>query len=343
MSHLIDTSLGRPAIAYAGEKPWHGLGAQLTPGAGLDVWTREAGLAFEVKQSVVEFQGKAASEGGSSQLFADRRVLWRDDTGAALGIVGKDYRTVQPSQVIGFFSDLASREGFDMEVAGSLAGGRRVWALAKVGDGAEIIGHDEVRPYLLFATSYDGGMSTVAKFTAIRVVCDNTMTAAVGSSAAGGQASGGETDKTDGPVVSCVRIPHSQDFDAAKVKLDLGIVHSAFDRFLVESRMLAARKVDDKFVIEFLKALLPKPKDAEADAEAGRTFVRLLATWRGELPSATLPEANGTAWGLLNAITWDVDHVRGRAGSRLNSAWFGTGEGLKNKAADMLKEICATV
>lgn len=337
MSHMIDFSNGRANVAFVGEVPWHGLGTALTPGAGLEVWTKEAGLGFEVRASVVEFAGRD----GEKALFGDRRVLWRDDTGAPLGVVGKDYRTVQPSQVIGFFSDLVAREGWELEVAGSLNGGRRVWALARVGDGAEVIGQDEVRPYLLLGTSYDGGMSTVAKFTAIRVVCNNTLTIATGVSADNAPAYGAEKDKTDGPVVSCVRIPHNAAFDADEVKVNLGIVRNAFDRFLIESRILAATKVDESFVVEFLKRLLPKPRTESEKVEDGRTFQRLLATWRGDVPSATLPEAAGTAWGLLNAVTWDVDHVRGRDATRLSAAWFGYGDGLKSKARDLLVEVCS--
>lgn len=338
MAHMIDTSNARENIAFVGETPWHGLGQRLSEGADLATWAREAGLEFEVQRAPVQFQ-RAGVEGLSQ--FGGRDALYRSDTGAPLGIVGTEYRTVQPSKVLGFFSDLVGQHGFRMDVAGSLAGGRRIWALASVGAGAEIIGQDEVRPYLLLATSYDGGMSTTAKFTAIRVVCNNTLTMSTGVSATG-EVSKGEADKTEGAVVSCVRIPHSQDFDGEKVKVDLGIVRSAFDRFVIEARMLAERKVDEAFVVEFLKSLLPAPKDEASKIEDGRTFRRLMATWKGEVQSATLPEAKGTAWGLLNAITWDVDHIRGNDATRLGSAWFGNGDGLKSKARDLLVKVCAT-
>jgi phage/plasmid-like protein (TIGR03299 family) len=336
MAHLIDTSNARNNIAFVGETPWHGLGQRLTEGADLDTWTREAGLAWGVRRSEVEFIGLD----NERKVMGDRHVLFRGDTGKPLGIVSADYKIVQPREIIGFFDDLVKREGFKMDVAGSLNDGRRIWALVSCGEGAEIIGHDEVRPYLLAATSYDGTMASTFKFTAIRVVCNNTISMATGV-AADGQKGGGENDKTEGAVVNCVRVPHSVEFDADKVKLDLGIVRSAFDRFVIQSRLLAEQKVDEKFVVEFLKALLPKPKNEEENVEAGKTFQRLLATWRGDVPSATLPEAQGTAWGLLNAITWDVDHVRGRDGSRLNAAWFGTGEGLKSKALDLLSKVAA--
>lgn len=333
--HLIDTSTGKAGIAYAGETPWHGLGQQLTAGADIETWVREAGLEWDVALAPVLFQ-----HGEVTSAVEGRRVTYRTDTGAPLGIVGDDYRVVQPRAVVEWFRDLTEAGGFTLDVAGSLNGGRRVWALAQVGEGATVIGQDEVRPYLLLATSFDGTMSTTAKFTAIRVVCNNTITIATGVGH-DGKLRDGEKDKTDGPVVTCVRIPHSATFDGDAVKRQLGIVRDAFDEFLIKARLLAETKVDERFVVEFLKSLLPKPATDGQVVEDGYTFKRLMATWKGEVPSATLPEAQGTAWGLLNAITWDVDHVRGRDASRLNSAWFGTGDGLKSRALDLLSKVVA--
>lgn len=346
MAHLIDESKGQPAIAYAGERPWHGLGKQLTPDAGIEVWTREAGLDYEVKGTPVLFDLPAETPDGYHHVeeFAGRQVLYRSDTRSPLSVVSSDYKLVQPADIMAFFAELTRHNGFQLEVAGALDGGKKVWGLARVNEGAPVVGHDVVRPYVLLATSYDGTLSTTAKFTGIRVVCDNTITMAAGGHVERGT-NGGQTerDKTDGAVVQCVRIPHSKEFKPEEARRDLGIVLDAYDRFLVEARLLAETKVDEKFVVEFLKALLPKPDEVDGEpvrkVEDGRTFKQLMALWKGELPSATLPEAKGTAWGLLNTITWHVDHLRGQDRSRLNSAWFGTGEGMKNKARDLLAEI----
>lgn len=339
MAHMIDQSTGKAAIAFINEEPWHGLGQRLTPGADIDTWIREAGLGYRVERTPVLF---ADNKIGVTREFAGKQVLLRGDTREPLSVVGDDYRVVQPAVVMDFFAELVKHNGFQMEVAGVLDQGRRVWGLAKVNDGAPVIGQDVVRPYVLLATSYDGTMATTAKFTSVRVVCHNTLSMSAGYAAGRLSSRQGETDRESGAVVQCVRVPHTQDFDPAKARTDLGIVLSAFDRFLVESRMLAETKVDEKFVVAFLKSLLPQPKAEEGkpapDVEAGRTFRRLLAIWKGEVPSATLPEAQGTAWGVLNAVTWHVDHLRGAEKHRLSSAWFGTGEALKNKARDLLVE-----
>jgi hypothetical protein len=45
----------------------------------------------------------------------------------------------------------------------------------------------------------------------------------------------------------------------------------------------------------------------------------------------------GTRWAALNAVTELVDHERGRSdNTRIESAWFGTGAVLKNRALELL-------
>ena len=55
------------------------------------------------------------------------------------------------------------------------------------------------------------------------------------------------------------------------------------------------------------------------------------------------PAAKGTAWGLLNSVTELVDHER-RARSvdnRLNSAWFGLGAAVKQRAFEEALKLAA--
>jgi phage/plasmid-like protein (TIGR03299 family) len=120
MSHMIDQTTGRDAIAYTGKTPWHGLGQQLTPGQSIDTWTREAGLDYTVLESPVMYDSPAATE---AQKWPERKVLHRSDTGAPLAVVSDSYNVVQPSAVMGFFSELVRIGGFEMETAGALSDG----------------------------------------------------------------------------------------------------------------------------------------------------------------------------------------------------------------------------
>ena len=315
MAHMIDTTTGRAAIAYAGEAPWHNLGQQLTPGASIETWTREAGLAYTVLESPVLYRTGAATE---PELFKGRKVLHRSDTGGALAVVSDSYHVVQPAEVMGFFEKLVELGGFQLETAGVLSYGRRVWGLARVNDGAEILGGDVVRPYVLLGTSYDGTMATVAKFTSVRVVCHNTITAALGRGEA-------------------VRVLHSERFDADRVRQDLGIVAGAWDRFLIQSRQLAGQSLSTEEADQFVRELLEPYKTPGVPVEQSRAYRRVLELFNGRGIGSDIPGVMGTRWGMLNAVTELVDHERGCSdNTRIESAWFGTGANLKNRALELL-------
>lgn len=315
MAHMIDTTTGRAAIAFAGETPWHNLGQQLTPGASISEWTREAGLAYTVLESPVLYRTEAASE---PELFKGRKVLHRSDTGGALAVVSDGYHVVQPAEVMGFFEKLVNIGGFQLETAGVLSHGRRVWGLARVNEGAEILGGDIVRPYVLLGTSYDGTMATVAKFTSVRVVCHNTITAALGSGEA-------------------VRVLHSERFDADRVRQELGIVSGAWDRFLIQSRQLAGVPMSYNEADMFVTALLEPYKSPNTPVRHSRAYRRVMELFDGRAIGSDIPGVLGTRWGMLNAVTELVDHERGRSdNTRMESAWFGTGAAIKSKALELL-------
>jgi hypothetical protein len=94
MPHDIDCSTGKPAIAYVGETPWHGLGERLAEGQSIEVWIKAARLNWELKMLPVHYLIDGTVRG-----MDDRFVLARSDTGAALSIVSGEYQIVQPKEV----------------------------------------------------------------------------------------------------------------------------------------------------------------------------------------------------------------------------------------------------
>lgn len=333
MAHMIDNTTGRDAIAYIGPTPWHGLGQALTPGASIETWTAEAGLGYTVLESPVLYQSPAATE---LQSWPNRKVLHRSDTGAPLAVVSDGYKVVQPGQVMDFFRELVTLGGFELETAGALSDGKRVWALASVGDAAPVVSRDIVKPYLLLATSYDGTMATVAKFTAIRVVCNNTITAAVGGYANGAPIKG-EAETSLGYLKSAVRVLHSENFKADAVRMELGIAADAWERFLINSRQLAGVGMAQEEADAFVSALLKPWHRAARDVTESRAYGRIMQLFQGAQIGADIPGVMGTRWAMLNAVTELVDHERGRSdNTRIESAWFGSGAALKSRAVELL-------
>lgn len=329
MAHEIDLSNAQANIAVVGDAPWHLLGQTLQPGQPIDVWAKAAGLAHEVRRAVVEY----TTADGTAMMYGDREVLYRADTMKPLGVVGKNYNIVQPKDVLDFFAKLAEHNSFELETAGSLSGGKRIWALAKVSDGAPVVNQDVVKPYVLLATSFDGTLATTARFTSVRVVCSNTLGFATAES--------GDT----------IKVPHNAKFDGDSTRLDLGIAFSAFDKFLIDARRLAAKQINETFAVEFLKQLLPAGARAKKDDNGTRivtpvaveetvAFKSILDLFKGEAIGHDLPEARGSAWSLLNATTQYFDHVNGRSDdTRLSSTWFGLGNSIKTAARDLMLEV----
>lgn len=320
MAHLIDLSNGRANMAYVGETPWHGLGQSLTDGASLDQWRIEAGLNWTARRNALYYRNAE-----QIVMKSEKEVLYRSDTGAELGIVSPSYKIVQPEEVVEFFRDLTELHGFKMETAGSLDGGRKAWALAKVSDGFRIMGQDAVKAYVLLATSFDGTLATRAQFTSVRVVCNNTLQ--VGLKSGNG-----------------LSVPHSTSFNASAVKVELGLLESAFSEFQQNAEVLAQRKVGKQEAVNFLLDLLA---DGERDVSKLSTrkaniVQSVYQLFAGGGMGAQFEAANGTAWGLLNAVTEYVDHTQGHSvNNRFKSAQFGVGAELKTQAFGAALKLAA--
>ena len=307
MAHLIDS------MAYTGQTPWHGLGNVLPPQQSLDVWLQAAGMDWTIEQSDVLYQG--TPDNAILHTYPDSKVLYRSDTLAPLSVVSQRYNVVQPHEVLHFYQDLVEAGGFELETAGSLKGGRKLWALAKTGQDLMLKGGDLVKSYLLLATSCDGTLCTTAQFTSVRVVCNNTLQVAVGNQSA------------------AIKVPHSTQFDATAVKQALGLGVSQWDHFGQYAKELSQRPVAPQEALRFFSDLLAQPVEEESIVLT-RPVQRLHELYQGAGMGAELASSHNTAWGLVNAVTEYVDHHRRTRSQdhRLDSAWFGQGAQLKSRA-----------
>lgn len=316
MAHMIDMSNDRENMAYVGGKPWHGLGSELEQGASLDQWRVAAGLDWTAEMQDLYFRSRTDQQ----VKKAESKIVYRSDTAAELGICSDRYKIVQPAAVMEFFRDLTEANGMTMETAGSLEGGKRIWALANTGDEFRLMGQDQVKGYVLLATSFDGSMATQAMFTSVRVVCHNTLSVAVGSDGKG-----------------AVRVPHNTEFNGKKVKMEMGLVHNAWSQFQESASILAERKVSAKEQVEFILGLMATPEelaDPESISSRKKNIVAdILTLAQGKGMGSGYRAAQGTAWGLVNAMTEYVDHVQGNSTeTRFKSAQFGQGANLKRAA-----------
>ena len=310
MAHLVES------MAFVRETPWHGLGSRLPDKQPLDVWLQAAGMDWTIENTEALYSTGSGSD-RRIQVNPDARVLYRSDTAAPLSVVSNRYQVVQPREILEFYRELVEVGGFALETAGVLKGGKKLWALAKTGEEFLLRGADRVKGYLLLATSCDGTLATTAQFTSVRVVCNNTLQLATGK-------------EKDGAI----KVPHSTAFDPDAVKAALGVGAAAWNRFAETAQVLAERKVNRLDVTKFVISVLGDRDAPLTDQPNEKALKGVIELFAGRGKGSQLASANGTAWGLVNAVTEYVDHHR-RAKSqdtRLDSAWFGQGAGIKAKA-----------
>ncbi|WP_028008362.1 DUF932 domain-containing protein [Solimonas flava] len=318
--HLVQS------MAYVNETPWHGLGTRLEPHQPIEVWAREAGMDWQVLSADVRF-ATDASDPEQTVPFSDQKVLYRSDSYLPLSVVSKRFQIVQPAEILEFYRDLTEIGGFQLETAGVLKEGRKLWALARTGHSAYLKGGDQVDGYLLLATACDGSMATTAQFTSVRVVCNNTLAIALGDNA------------------GAVKVGHRSQFNAQAVKRQLGIAISSWGAFMARIKAMAACAVSDATAKEFLTGVLASKaaNSSEAVALSERTIQSVHELYAGKGLGSQFSSSAGTAWGLLNSVTEYVDHHR-RSHSpdhRRDAAWFGQGSAIKQRAWEASLKLVA--
>ena len=322
MAHEIET------MAYAGETPWHGLGNKVNPMQTVEEWQVTAGLNWQVSKRPVLFAGQCLPGANNGlHTFKDKFVLTRDSDERAFSVVSGRYKPVQPKEILEFFRTLVDNFGMTIETAGSLKDGQRIWALAKTGNAHEVMGVDRVDGYLLLATSYDLTFSTLAQFTSVRVVCNNTLQQSFA------QHSGR------------VSIPHFRDFNMDQVKTELGVGHAQWQSFTAALDAIAKIKLDFIKAKEVLGQAFSVDLGAELNRGDNKVKIghinNVIDLFSGKAIGSDI--AGQTGWGLVNAATEYMDQRKRahNAGNRIDSAWFGEGAVLTQRVFNEVLALAA--
>ncbi len=150
---------------YVRNTPWHGLGTRVEEALSSEEALKMAGLDWKVIQKPLDtFDGIPVPGYVANVRETDQKVL---------GVVSTQYSVVQNTDAFAFTDEMLGK-GVRYETAGSLAGGKRVWILAKLPN-QYIVKGDKISPYLVFSNTHDGSGSIKVALTPIRVVCNNTL------------------------------------------------------------------------------------------------------------------------------------------------------------------------
>lgn len=185
MAHNINFNeqTGKHSFFSVNEKPWHNLGQIVSEYPNSKEALIFAGLDYEVvKRKIYTHDGDIGK--GLDFLIRDIEIpdhmtTIRTDTNQVLGVVGKDYEIVQNIDAFSFFDSIVGGEGIQYETAGALGNGERIFITAKLPSYIKVGKDDLIEQYLFLTTSHDGYGSITAAFTPVRIVCNNTLNAAL--------------------------------------------------------------------------------------------------------------------------------------------------------------------
>ena len=315
MSANVETAV------YANEAAWHREGTVLdSNGAkGLDVKTalRESGLDWEVEKVPVY-----ADFNGQQVVVPDRHGVQRTTDGAMMGVVGNTWTPVQNSEGFELIEDFMGEGDAFIEAAGALDGGRKVWILAHMEENMQIAGED-IERYVLFSNGHDGRMSVTAAMTDIRVVCQNTLTWALGEASR----------------IHRVRHTTKATQRLAEARTILGIRDLRSEELAKQGEWLVEQSMSDGEFNTFLEGLMPL--DPEQEGKPAETMIKTRREQVRDLyfEADNLNNIRGTRWGALNAVVEYADYQRNFKTDESQFKAQMNDQPIKNKANQILLQV----
>ena len=179
----------RHSFVSAVAPPWHGLG-RIVKGAMTSAECIEHALLnyrVEKVQTFVNIDVPLYKEGSKEvlqyskkwQIVPDQFATYRTDTADIFGGVGYKYEVIQNIEAFEFFDNIVGEGEAIFETAGALGNGETIFITAVLPRSIKIANEDYVDQYLLLTSGHDGNRPVQIAFTPVRVVCANTLSAAL--------------------------------------------------------------------------------------------------------------------------------------------------------------------
>lgn len=168
MAHNLEIIDNQASFFSVKEKAWHGLGNIIENCPNLQEAIKLSKTDFEVEKQPLFL--------GNGKEVPNKFANVRTDNGAVVGVVGKAYQIVQNKTAFSYFDFLQDEACF--ETGGVLGNGNIVFLSCKLPHHFSIAG-DTIENYIVLTTSHDGTLSLMALVTPVRVVCNNTLNAAL--------------------------------------------------------------------------------------------------------------------------------------------------------------------
>jgi phage/plasmid-like protein (TIGR03299 family) len=293
------------------EKAWHGLGQIVENYPTSAEAIRYAGLDYTVEKRPLFTNALNNELTGFDPDFATSKLdvpaffaTVRNDNDAVLGVVGKDYEVVQNADAFQFFDAIVGGgDGIKYETAGALGKGERIFITAKLPDYIRVGKQDMIEQYLFLTTSHDGFGSITAAFTPTRIVCNNTLNAAMRNHSNG------------------IKIRHTASANERLKQAHtlMGISHVMAQELGELFNHWSKVRITDKQVKKLIQLAMAPNKEVISNLELGlvdklsTTYTNIVdnafAYAMGD-PTQQMETTAGTLFGAYNAITGYYQNVR---------------------------------
>ena len=305
-----------------GERAWHGQGV-VTEG------TLPAREAFEVGNALFTVEKRELQYPTYTTVGANDANCWsntpagvfglvRTDTQVLLGVVSKQYEVVQNEALLRMAEFI--REEVDMDSVIVLSDGAKVCFTATLrGAEADIVPGDTVKRRIVGYLGHDGKTGCGAKFTNIRVVCQNTLTAALNESGAHSSI----THKNGA----------NNNFDALIKSIDV-----ARQDFVTECDLMREFSRTSMGVSQFNEFV-----DKVYNIDEGQVFRKREKLERAFTRGFGFRFAPASVWSAINAITEVETSTRGTTAAKGRSQFargtFGVGAQISKRAFTAAKQL----
>ena len=312
MAHLI---MENDNMFSVRQKPWHGLGTVVETAPTIEEGIKLANLDWTVDLKEVAVDGN---------IVKGYKAAMRSDTNTCLGVVSDQYKILQNTEAFEFFQPFLDTEVASLETAGSLKNGKRVWVLAKINRDDMIIDkNDRVEKYILLSNSHDGTAAIKVGYCPIRVVCNNTLSAA-----------------EDSVNSQLIRVTHRGDIHATldMVRDTMHVIDASFKTTEEMYKALAQKdNIKTEDIKKYVMAVYSR-QDLKKNFEDNTAITEEeISAARKKLISRVEElfemEYAHNAWTMYNSVNYVLNHERGRnLESSYNSIWFESAKRLDREA-----------
>lgn len=316
MAHNLNFNqrTGTWSFASHREKAWHGLGTIVDNAMTAEEAIRLANLGYEVAKAPLFFTTDDQNINVNGHF-----ATYRKDTMDYLGVVKSRYEIIQNSDAFSFFDSIIDRGEAIFETAGCLGKGEKIWLLAKLPEDLTI-GGEKVEQYILLTNSHDGTSSLIAGLTNVRVVCNNTLQAALRKGLDNkiciDHVGGAKNKLQEAARVMGIASKYAEEVSnifnqMTEVKMDEGGYKNYITKILTpEYLQVPANKHEEKEMSTRLKNMV------DATLEFALTH-----------PTQTTDASKGTLWGAYNSISGYFQYIKpyNNAEERFKTQLFGTG------------------